>query len=132
VNPAHTLGSRLGTRHGQRRPRRIDADDVETAVGEEERERPRAASDVEDGASAELLGDGDVDVEIAAVRIERVVDRRQPRMLEGRVGHSAPRSQRGQAQYAVRYRFFAERALYVKMSAARPRATTSQPAPLTP
>ena len=69
------------------------------------RERPGATADVQDAPGAELVGDGEVHVEVAAVRIERVVHRRQPRVLEDRVSHSllpsTKTATRVEAQYAV-------------------------------
>ena len=105
MNPAHTLGSRLRTRDRQRLAGRIDADHVEAAFGQEQRERPGATTDVQDAPGPELVGDGEVHIEIAAVRIERVVHRRQPRVLEDRVSHSplpsTKTATRVEAQYAV-------------------------------
>jgi len=43
--------------------------------------------DVEDAADPELLGDRRVHHEVVAVRIERVVDPGQPRLLEQRIRH---------------------------------------------
>jgi hypothetical protein len=66
--------------------------DLNTASGEHASERAGAAPDVEYGADLELLGQRHVHIEIAAVRIERVVDPSEPRIVEDGINHNAMRS----------------------------------------
>ena len=53
--------------------------------------RPTAgsATDIQHPMSTELLRDSDVYIEVAPVRVERVIDRGQPRMLEYGISHAA-------------------------------------------
>ena len=53
---------------------------------------PVPQPDVQHATSAELVGDRAVDLEVAAVGVERVVHRGQPRMLEDGVSHAARRA----------------------------------------
>jgi len=87
VDPAHALGAGLGAGNGQRSGRGIDARHLEAATGEKQREGPCAAADVHHAVSVELVRDVDVGLEIGPVRVERVIDRREPRVLEDRIGH---------------------------------------------
>ena len=88
MDPAHALCSGLGARDIERRTRRIDTDHVQAPAGQKQRECARPTADIEDTASRELVGDGSVDIEVAAVGVQRVVDRRQPWMLEDVVSHA--------------------------------------------
>ena len=65
------------------------------SLGEQERERAGPAADVQYTTGAELVGDRSVDLEVAAVGIERVVQRGQPRVLEDGVGHARADDQSG-------------------------------------
>jgi hypothetical protein len=87
--PPHALGAWLAAGDVDGCAGRVDADDLDAAVGEHQRERTGAAADVEHRARAELVDrDGRIDLEVAAIGVERVVDRREPRMREDRVGHA--------------------------------------------
>jgi hypothetical protein len=87
VNPAHAFGSRLRTRDVERCLRGIDTGHLQAAFGQQQREGAGPAADIEYAAGADLVSDVDVHIEIASVRVERVVDRRQPRVLEDVVSH---------------------------------------------
>jgi tetratricopeptide (TPR) repeat protein len=89
VDPAHTLRPGLGPRHIERSAGRIEADHLQAALGEKQRERPRPTANVQDTGRAELICDVDIHVKVAAVRIECVVDRDQPRVLEDVIRHAA-------------------------------------------
>jgi hypothetical protein len=82
VDPPHSLGAGLGARDVQHRVRGVEADGLEPAGGEHQREGAGPAAGVHHAAGAELFRDPHVDVEIAPIRIERVVDRRQTWVVE--------------------------------------------------
>jgi hypothetical protein len=88
VDPVDAVGSGLGTRDVERRSRRIDGYNLESGRGEEQREAPCAAADVENTRRPELVHDAGVDVEVAPIGVERVLEGGEPRMLVDRVGHS--------------------------------------------
>jgi hypothetical protein len=52
-----------------------------------------------DPAAAEIVDHRDIRVEIAAVRVQRVVDRPQPWRVEGRIRHDADARNRMRAGY---------------------------------
>src|SRR5690606_31428806 len=54
---------------------------------EHAREGPGPTADVEHRPGIDLARDGCIDVEVATVRVERVVDRRQPRLVEDPIRH---------------------------------------------
>ena len=85
--PAHPPGTRLGPGHIKRGTRRVHAHDVDATACEKAGEGACAAPDVEGTAGPELLGDRRVHHQVAAVRIERIVDPGQPRFLEQRIRH---------------------------------------------
>ena len=87
MDPAHPLGAGFGTGNGQRCGRGVDAGHLEAATGEKQREGPCAAADVHHAVSVELVRDVDVGLQVGPVRVERVIGRREPRMLEDRIGH---------------------------------------------
>lgn len=89
VDPVHLLGAGLGSRDTERAGRRVNADDLDAAVSEKQRERAHPAANVQHPAGAQLVNDGGVHVVIAAVGVKSVVDRDQPRMLEDGVAHAA-------------------------------------------
>ena len=89
VDPLHTIGARLGLRDIELAGRRIDTGHLETAVGEKQRERTGSAAEVQNPAGAQPLSDGRVDIEVAAVGVERVIDRDQSRVLEDVVSHAS-------------------------------------------
>lgn len=80
-------------RRGTRRP--VRHHHVETTLGEQTRERPRTAPDVQHAARLELLDHRKVGVEVTAIGIERVVQGSEPRIRVEGVRHgrdsSAPR-----------------------------------------
>ena len=78
---------RLAPGHVDRRGAGSTPVDVEPPCGQQHRERAGAAAEVEDGPRAELRRDGGVRVEVAAVGVERVVDRREPAVGEETVRH---------------------------------------------
>jgi hypothetical protein len=73
---------RAGTRQ------RIDAHDLEATRDQQQCERPRPAADVEYPVGGQLVRDVRIDVEVAPIGVERVVEGGEPRMLVDRVGHS--------------------------------------------
>jgi hypothetical protein len=87
VDPPHPPGAGLPAGDIQRSTGRVHAGHCEAAVGQQQREHPGPAPDIQHCARAELVGDRRVGIEVAAVRIQRVVDRRQPRVLETRICH---------------------------------------------
>jgi hypothetical protein len=87
--------ARLAPGHIERRLRRIDTDDLDPTIGEQQREHSRPAADVEDLTRPELLSDADVRVEVAPIGIERIVDRGEPRMPEGFARHQERQSSSG-------------------------------------
>jgi hypothetical protein len=82
VHPVHALAARLGSRDGERAVGRIDTGDLETALRQEQAECTGSASHVQHTARAEFVSDGGVHLQVAAVGLERVVDRGQSRVLE--------------------------------------------------
>ena len=64
---------------------------VDTAARQQAGERARAAADVEHGSCAGFVDDRGVDVEVATVGLEHVVDLRQAGILEDGVGHGPDR-----------------------------------------
>jgi len=77
----------LGLRHRERRRGGVQADDVVAAAGQQQRERAGPAPDVEDPPSVELLDQAEIEVQVAAVGVEGVVDGGQPRVSELGVDH---------------------------------------------
>jgi hypothetical protein len=71
---------------------------TEAAVGKKQGECAGPATHIRNPASAHLFGDRYVHLEVAAVGIQRGVDRRQPRVLEDVVSHSADRMPTAVAQ----------------------------------
>src|SRR5262249_44779812 len=66
--------------------RRVDAHDVDAVLRKQKGEGAGAAADVEHGTSAELTHDGQVDEEVAAIRVEVVVDLGEPWLSEDTIG----------------------------------------------
>jgi len=58
------------------------------ALGQGAGERSRPAPDVENAAGAELVDDRRIDVEVAPIGIQGVVNPGQPRILEQRISHA--------------------------------------------
>lgn len=69
------------------RARRVDASDVQAPARQHAGEGAGTAAEIEHAARTELGGHGRVDIQVTAIRIKRVVDACQPRMLEDRVSH---------------------------------------------
>ena len=90
VNPGDATRARLGASDLERRTGRVDADDGDPTAGQHQREDAGAASEVEDGAGAELGDQRDVRIEIRTIRVEGVVDCGEPRVVEDRVRQRAP------------------------------------------
>ena len=88
VQPADRGRTGLGAGDVEAGACRIDSRDVDTPLRQQARERSGAAADVEHRASTEFVDEVDVDVQIAAIRVERVIYPRQPGMLEEGVGHA--------------------------------------------
>ncbi len=87
LDPPHLVSTRRRARHRQRGRGRVDPDDVVAAGGEQEREPPGAAPDVQHPVRPEPDDEVDVGREIGASRVQRVVQRCEPRVLELLVGH---------------------------------------------
>jgi hypothetical protein len=87
VQPIHRVRVGFGARDVERGSRRIDRRHVDVSSGELAGEGSRAASDIEHRVGAQLDHHVDVHVEVGAVRVERVVDPGQSRVLEHGVGH---------------------------------------------
>lgn len=85
--PDDPVGAGLRSSDGERSLRRINTGHCEPAYRESAGERAGATTDVEHGASTELVDDGLVVVQVAPVAIDVVVDRRQSRVSEDRVRH---------------------------------------------
>ena len=85
--PRHPVGVRLGPSDIQRGASGVDGCDVHASPDQHAREGAGAAADVEHRPDTQLCCQGDVDVEVATVGIERVVDRGQARVVEDRIGH---------------------------------------------
>ena len=88
VQPADRGRTGLGASDVEAGACRVDSRDVDTPPCQQARERSGAAADVEHRASTELVDEVDVDVQIAAIRVERVIYPRQPGILEEGVGHA--------------------------------------------
>jgi hypothetical protein len=88
LDPSHPPGTGLGPSQVERRGCRIHPNDLDATACEQAGECSRPAPDVQDGAGTELSGDRGVDVEVAPVRIQGIVDRRQPWLLEQRISHN--------------------------------------------
>ena len=88
VQPPDRGRTALGTSDVEAGACRVDSRDVDAPPCQQARERSGAAADVEHRPSAELVDELDVDVQIAAIRVERVIDPRQPGVLEEGVGHA--------------------------------------------
>jgi hypothetical protein len=82
-------GAGLGARDGQRRRRGVHAGDVQATAGEQARECAGAAPHVQDAARPEFGSHRGVAVQVAAVRIERVVEPGQTGVIEERIRHAA-------------------------------------------
>ncbi len=67
---------------------RVDADHVDIRESESAGEHTRTAPDVEDPPAIEFLDDLDVVVEVATIVVDLVVDLREPRIREDRIGCS--------------------------------------------
>jgi hypothetical protein len=67
---------------------RVGGDDLQAAPGQQAGERAGAAADIQDGPGPELAGHRGIGIEIAAVRVERIVDLRQPGHLKVRISHA--------------------------------------------
>jgi hypothetical protein len=89
VDPCDLVGSVLPSGNREHGCRRVDACDLEVFGCESAGERASAAAEVENRSSAEFAGNRQVDVQVTAIRVEIVVDRRQPRLLEDHVGTNA-------------------------------------------
>jgi hypothetical protein len=96
VNPPHVIRTGLGARDLQRSVCRVQADHLDAPLGEKQRERPGAAPHIHYAMRSQLTSDVGIRVQITSVWIQRVVDRRQSRMLKDRIGHASQRKrQRG-------------------------------------
>jgi hypothetical protein len=77
--PGDQLRSPLAAGDVERGDRRIDARTTSPAApGQQTGERARTAADVDDRGGPELVRDREVDVEVAPVRVEGVVDLGEP------------------------------------------------------
>ncbi|GAA1242386.1 hypothetical protein GCM10009646_32630 [Streptomyces aureus] len=88
ADPAHPLATGLAPGHIDGGPRGVDPHDLDPPIGQEQREHSRPAADVQHPTRSELLRHPHVRVEIAAVRIERVVRRSEPWMLKFLICHA--------------------------------------------
>src|SRR5690606_29876186 len=86
VYPLDPIGSWLGSGYVERSTSRIDCHDIDATQGELAGESAGTASHVEDRPSSELLHHRRIHVQVAAVRVERVVQTRQTRVIEDRIG----------------------------------------------
>jgi hypothetical protein len=87
ADPLDPVSTLLSPRHVERRRRGIKTDDVGATLGEHTREGPGAAADVKHCAGTELINHCDVVIEVGTIRVECVVDRGEPEVVEDRVGH---------------------------------------------
>lgn len=117
VHPPHRLSSRLASGDVQRRARRVHPHDLEAPLGDHQRERAGAAAHVQHAPRLQLGDDRGVRVQVAAVRVQRVVDSGEARMLEEVVGHPVTLGGSGHLRIRVRGR----------IPVADPRLTRSTP-----
>ncbi len=94
MDPAHPLATRLGPGHIEGRGGRINTDDLDPTIGQPKREHARPTTDIQHPTRPELLDHTDVRIEIAAIGINGVVDRSEPRMPEQLVSHATERIRR--------------------------------------
>ena len=87
VDPVHPTRSGLAACHIERGCCRVHSDDGHPAHSEHACKRAGAAAHVEHGERAELIHHRDVVVEIRPIRVQRVIDRGEPRVIENRIGH---------------------------------------------
>lgn len=96
ADPADPIAARLGLGHVEGSPGGIHADDLDPAIGQQERQHACTAADVQHVTGAELRCEVQVCLQVAAVGIERVVERGQLWVSEGFVRHASERSRRQQ------------------------------------
>ena len=89
VNPAHAIRPGLGSGDLERSVCGVQADDLDATLGQKQRERAGAAPKIHYVMRTQLMSDVGIHVQINAVRIQCVVDRRQSRMLKDRIGHAS-------------------------------------------
>jgi len=97
IDPLHPLAARLGPSDIERSTGRLDTRHLDPPIGQHQREHARPGSDIQHPPRPELLGDRHIHIEVAAIRIKRVVDRGQPRVLKdvvSHVDHAMPQSRR--------------------------------------
>src|SRR5450631_30934 len=88
VDPAHTIGVRLGSREIERAARRFDTSHLQAAASEKQRERACPAAHLQHTTSAQLVSDADIHIKVTAVEVECVIDRDQPGVLEDLVSYA--------------------------------------------
>lgn len=87
MNPMHPVSAGLRAGHSQGATCRVQTDDLVAPSGQHEREGARAAAHVEHTLHAEALNETRVDIQVAAIGIQRVINGRQAWTLEYRVRH---------------------------------------------
>ena len=87
MHPADVTRTRLTPGHLETGRGRVDRDDLQATPGEQAGERPSAASDIKHALGAELASHGGVGIQVRTVRIQLVIDLRQPGLLEDRISH---------------------------------------------
>ena len=88
VQPADVFGTRLAPGHRQQGSGRVGRGHLHAAPGQQAGQGAGAAADVQYGPGIELSGQGDVGVEVGAVRIQRIVELREPGFLEEGIGQA--------------------------------------------
>ncbi len=87
VQPAHAIGTGLAPGHVEAGPGRVNPDHLDAPLRAHAGERAGATTDIQDAGRLELVNHRRIHVEIAAVGVQRVVDGRQPRIIEQPVRH---------------------------------------------
>jgi hypothetical protein len=82
VQPRDPAGTGLAARDLKRGRRRIDAGDRQAPLRQQAGQRAGPAADVHHGPGTELGGHGYVDIEIAAIGVQRVVELGEPWLAE--------------------------------------------------
>src|SRR4051812_22391818 len=87
MNPRDPVGYLLLSGDREHGCSRVDANDLVTSRCESAGEGASTTADVENRPCAKFAGDRQVDVQVVVISVEIVIDRRQSRLIEYRVGH---------------------------------------------
>ncbi|GAA5098195.1 hypothetical protein GCM10025760_33150 [Microbacterium yannicii] len=87
MEETHAVGPRLGPGYGDGRAGRVHTDNLIPTLSEHQSEHSCPAADVQDPLRTELVRDRNVRVEVGPVGIQRIVEPREPRIVEDGVRH---------------------------------------------